>query len=103
MQKVKIKSRSTMIALAIGFVALGFISAAHADEQKLSSLNTSLSSTTISGYVNVGAQYSLPTDPFAAPSVTSFALSPSAVPEPTTWLLLSAGALALLLAKRKSA
>jgi len=89
-----------VIALAISFSVGGFVSTAHADEAKLTQLNTSLTSYSI-GSMSFDDSYSPSSSDPLAPSVASFSLTPSAVPEPTTLFLLSAGALALLAAKRR--
>src|SRR5476651_2910767 len=63
----------TMGLAAVGVVSLA--SAARADE-KVSQLNTALSNTTLSGYVDVGAQYVTATGgAYSLPSVNSFSLN----------------------------
>lgn len=58
----------------IGLAAVGVVSlasAARADE-KMSQVQTALSSTTLSGYVDVAAQYQNANSPFAAPAPAAF-------------------------------
>jgi len=63
----------TLGLAAVGVVSLA--SAARADE-KVSQLNTALSNTTLSGYVDVGAQYVTATGgAYSLPSVNSFSLN----------------------------
>jgi preprotein translocase subunit SecG len=100
-------NRATII-LAIAFIANAFVTAAYADE-KFSSFDTALTSTTLSGgdipWYNPGdsSDSSILTDSSAlAPSAFSVSFSPSPVPEPTTMGLFAVGILILgIFAKAK--
>ena len=97
-------NRATII-LAIAFIANAFVTAAYADE-KFSSFDTALTSTTLSGgdipWYNPGDSSILTDSSALAPSAFSVLFSPSPVPEPTTMGLFAVGILTLgIFAKAK--
>ena len=92
------KLKTSAVSLALALFANALICDAHADE-RLSGLQTELTDTTISGYVDASADIGT----VASPDLSATFLI-SAVPEPSSIRLLSVGAAGVIIfsiAKRR--
>jgi hypothetical protein len=92
----RMKFRTSAITVALALVANALISVAYADE-RLSGIQTELTDTTISGYVNASADVGT-----TVPSDFSVADSISAVPEPSSIVLFAMGAVGFIIFTRSN-
>ena len=86
---VVMKFRTSAVTLGLMVFVSAFISVGHADEHA-SGLQTELTDTTISGYVDSSADIGV-----GASSDLSASFSPSSVPEPSSLGLIGLGVLAI--------